>query len=190
MVRIVSQVVTLILPITDPPSTGSSQVLIGLRSTIAVFFTSVPYGIRDKLLFFFILFILRVLLRNQSLASAGFALIFGPTWWMFWFGLGLAGIGGLTAALCLVNRTDRVLIKADNLTCYRHPFLLGCQHVSGFSAQRNKTSFWPPIATAYSPAENTSAIIAKAAPLSSGEICHSGKPRLFSAFRGSMCSAN
>jgi serine/threonine-protein kinase len=77
LVRIVSQVVTLILPITDPPSTGSSQVLIGLRSTIAVFFTSVPHGIRDTLLFFFILFILRVLLRNQWLASAGFALLFG-----------------------------------------------------------------------------------------------------------------
>ncbi|HTW05259.1 MAG TPA: hypothetical protein VMF87_33540 [Streptosporangiaceae bacterium] len=27
----------------------------------------------------------------------GFALIFGPTWWMFWLGLGLAGVGGLTA---------------------------------------------------------------------------------------------
>jgi hypothetical protein len=27
----------------------------------------------------------------------GFALIFGPTWWMFWFGLGLAAVGGLIA---------------------------------------------------------------------------------------------
>jgi hypothetical protein len=27
----------------------------------------------------------------------GFALIFGPTWWMFWFALGLAAIGGLIA---------------------------------------------------------------------------------------------
>ncbi|HLK18219.1 MAG TPA: hypothetical protein VKT81_04650, partial [Bryobacteraceae bacterium] len=77
VVRIVSQLVTLMLPITDPPNTGSSSVLLGLRSTIAVFFTSVPHGIRDTLLFFFVLFILRVLLRNQWLASAGFALIFG-----------------------------------------------------------------------------------------------------------------
>jgi hypothetical protein len=27
----------------------------------------------------------------------GFALIFGPTWWMFWFALGLAAVGGLIA---------------------------------------------------------------------------------------------
>ena len=27
----------------------------------------------------------------------GFALVFGPTWWLFWFGLGLACLGGLIA---------------------------------------------------------------------------------------------
>jgi hypothetical protein len=25
----------------------------------------------------------------------GLALIFGPTWWLFWAGLGMAGLGGL-----------------------------------------------------------------------------------------------
>jgi hypothetical protein len=28
----------------------------------------------------------------------GLALVFGPTWWLFWLGLGLAVIGGLIAA--------------------------------------------------------------------------------------------
>jgi len=28
----------------------------------------------------------------------GLALVFGPTWWLFWLGLGLAAIGGLIAA--------------------------------------------------------------------------------------------
>ncbi len=28
----------------------------------------------------------------------GLALVFGPTWWLFWTGLGLAVVGGLLAA--------------------------------------------------------------------------------------------
>lgn len=28
----------------------------------------------------------------------GFALVFGPTWWLFWVALGLAVVGGLIAA--------------------------------------------------------------------------------------------
>jgi hypothetical protein len=27
----------------------------------------------------------------------GFSLVFGPTWWAFWLGLGLAAVGGLLA---------------------------------------------------------------------------------------------
>jgi hypothetical protein len=27
----------------------------------------------------------------------GLALVFGPTWWLFWVGLGLAAVGGLLA---------------------------------------------------------------------------------------------
>jgi hypothetical protein len=37
-----------------------------------------------------------------SLITAGFlvgglALVFGPTWWLFWVGAGLAAVGGLLA---------------------------------------------------------------------------------------------
>jgi hypothetical protein len=27
----------------------------------------------------------------------GAALVFGPTWWLFWVGLGIAGVGGILA---------------------------------------------------------------------------------------------
>jgi len=50
--------------------------LLGIRSTLAVYFSSIPHGIRDTLMFFFVIFMLRVLLRNQWLATAGFILIF------------------------------------------------------------------------------------------------------------------
>jgi serine/threonine-protein kinase len=60
----------------DFPNLGPTDVLLGFRSTLAVCFTSIPHGIRETLMFFFIIFLLRILLRNQWLASAGFALIF------------------------------------------------------------------------------------------------------------------
>jgi predicted Ser/Thr protein kinase len=75
-VKIILQVVSLSFPGTDPPSTGQTDVLLGIRSTMAVGFKSIPQGIRDTLMFFFLIFLLRVLVRNQWLASAGFALMF------------------------------------------------------------------------------------------------------------------
>jgi serine/threonine-protein kinase len=75
-VKLLNQTANLILAGTDPPDLGATDTLLGIRSTLAVLFKSVPHGIRDTLLFFFVLFILRVLLRNQWLATAGFMLIF------------------------------------------------------------------------------------------------------------------
>jgi len=60
----------------DAPNLGSTDVLLGIRSTVAVCFKSIPHGIRETLVFFFLIFLLRVLLRNQWLACAGFMLIF------------------------------------------------------------------------------------------------------------------
>ncbi len=68
--------VSLTFPGNDAPNLGSTDVLLGIRSTLAVGFKSIPHGIRETLIFFFLIFLLRVLLRNQWLASAGFALIF------------------------------------------------------------------------------------------------------------------
>jgi predicted Ser/Thr protein kinase len=75
-VRVINQIANLALPSTDPPDLGSTDVLLGIRSTLAVYFRSIPHGIRDTLMFFFVIFILRVLLRNQWLATGGFILIF------------------------------------------------------------------------------------------------------------------
>src|SRR5258706_3182594 len=60
----------------DAPHLGSTDVLLGIRSTVAVCFQSIPHGIRETLVFFFLIFLLRVVLRNQWLACAGFTLIF------------------------------------------------------------------------------------------------------------------
>src|SRR5438309_1342529 len=60
----------------DAPNLGSTDVLLGIRSTVAVCFKSIPHGIRETLVFFFLIFLLRVLLRNQWLATAGFTLTF------------------------------------------------------------------------------------------------------------------
>lgn len=75
-VKLLNQVANLFLAGTDPPDLGSTDTLLGIRNTLAVFFKAVPHGFRDTLLFFFVIFILRVLLRNQWLATAGFMLIF------------------------------------------------------------------------------------------------------------------
>jgi predicted Ser/Thr protein kinase len=75
-VKVINQIANLALAGTDPPDLGSTDVLLGFRSTLAIYFRSIPHGIRDTLLFFFVIFILRVLLRNQWLATAGFMLIF------------------------------------------------------------------------------------------------------------------
>jgi hypothetical protein len=58
------------------PYTGSTEVLLGLRSTLGLCFTALPHAIRDALLFFFLLFLLRVVLRNQWAAVAGVAVLF------------------------------------------------------------------------------------------------------------------
>jgi hypothetical protein len=59
-----------------PPHLGPTAVLLGLRSTFAVCLVSLPHGIRDTLIFFLLLFLLRILLRNQWAASIVLAIIF------------------------------------------------------------------------------------------------------------------
>jgi serine/threonine-protein kinase len=55
---------------------GAIALLSGVRSTAGVVLQVVPYAIRNVLLFFFLLFVLRVLLRNQWAAALAFAGIF------------------------------------------------------------------------------------------------------------------
>jgi serine/threonine-protein kinase len=58
------------------PSLGSAEVLDGVRGTLALCLSAVPHAIRETLFFFFLIFLLRAVLRNQWLAAAAFALIF------------------------------------------------------------------------------------------------------------------
>ncbi len=56
---------------------GSTDVLLGSRGTAALILLQAAYALRSTLLFFFFLFLLRVLLRNQQVASVVFAAVFG-----------------------------------------------------------------------------------------------------------------
>lgn len=51
------------------------ELLLGTRSTLGLGLTVIPHAVREALIFFFILFLLRVLLRNEWLGAAGFVLI-------------------------------------------------------------------------------------------------------------------
>ena len=55
---------------------GSTDVLSGLRGTVGATLQEAPYAIRNVLLYFFLLFVLRVVLRGQWRAALGFAAIF------------------------------------------------------------------------------------------------------------------
>ena len=55
---------------------GSTEVLSGLRGTMGATLQEAPYAIRNVLLYFFLLFVLRVVLRGQWRAALGFAAIF------------------------------------------------------------------------------------------------------------------
>ena len=52
-----------------------TDMLLGARRAFASWLLTVPHGVREALLFFFILFLLRALLRNQWLGAAAFVLI-------------------------------------------------------------------------------------------------------------------
>jgi len=56
---------------------GAVEVLSGLRSTAGVVLEAAPYAIRNVLLYFFLLFVLRVILRRDWAAWIAFATIFG-----------------------------------------------------------------------------------------------------------------
>jgi protein kinase-like protein len=55
---------------------GSIELLSGLRSTLGVVLVQIPYAIRNVLLYFFLLFVFRVLLRNQWAAALAFVGLF------------------------------------------------------------------------------------------------------------------
>jgi hypothetical protein len=55
---------------------GSVEVLSGLRGTLGIVLEEAPYAIRNALLYFFVLFVLRVLLRNQWAAALAFGALF------------------------------------------------------------------------------------------------------------------
>jgi hypothetical protein len=56
---------------------GEVELLLGLRHTMAVVLEEAPYAIRNVLLYFFMLFVLRVVFRNQWAAAIGFTVFWG-----------------------------------------------------------------------------------------------------------------
>ena len=59
------------------PVTEATDLLSGTRSALGLVFTYAPYAVRNALMFFFLLFLFRVVLRNQWVAAAAWVLVFG-----------------------------------------------------------------------------------------------------------------
>jgi hypothetical protein len=57
-------------------NSGPLELLTGLRSTIGVALSEIPYAVRNALFYFFLLFIFRVLLRRSWAAAVAFTLLF------------------------------------------------------------------------------------------------------------------
>jgi serine/threonine-protein kinase len=58
------------------PNLDNSEVLAGIRGMLATCLAGGSHAIRETMFFFFLIFLLRVALRNQWVAAAAFALIF------------------------------------------------------------------------------------------------------------------
>jgi serine/threonine-protein kinase len=56
---------------------GSLDVLVGLRGAVAMVVLQTAYAVRTSLMFFFLLFMLRLLLRSQWAACVAFSVLFG-----------------------------------------------------------------------------------------------------------------
>jgi Protein kinase domain len=93
---------------------GSTDLLSGMRSTVGLVVQGVPYALRNVLFFFFLLFMLRVLLRSQWAAAVAFAALFG--------GLGLLDDNGpswVSALLALVySGTGAAVVLRSGLVSY------------------------------------------------------------------------
>jgi serine/threonine-protein kinase len=121
---------------------GSTDVLLGSRGTAAMILMQAAYAVRSTLLFFFFLFVLRVLLRNQRVASVVFAAFFAVLEGLgsenpivdgalsfFYFGLGAFvvlrfGLLSLTIALLTANLLTNLPATLDFSAWYAPNTLL------------------------------------------------------------------
>jgi len=84
-----------LLKTTDPaPVRGSLTTLAGLRATLGSVLAQAPSSVRNALVFVFLIFLLRVLLRNQWLAGSAFAVILTAinahgVWWVYLIGFAI-----------------------------------------------------------------------------------------------------
>jgi hypothetical protein len=104
------------------PSLGDSAVLEGARGTLATCLAAVPHAIREALFFFFLIFLLRVVLRNQWVAAGVFAAIFvlansdpshpilnGVTGFLVYFGLAFVVLRWGILALAIAILVSKVI---------------------------------------------------------------------------------
>ena len=76
---------------------GATELLMGLRSTVALVLQGVPYAVRNAFFYFFLLFLLRVVLRRQWIAAVAFV---GCS--PFWALLAMTGSPWVNAAVSLL----------------------------------------------------------------------------------------
>ena len=109
------------------PVMGSLTVLKGLRPTLAMFLAQIPRGVSHAMLFIFVVFLLRVLLRNQWAAGVAFAIVFSVinargTWIVYLIGF---SIGAIFAFLMLRFGLLAMAVELFSYTLIQNAVWLG-----------------------------------------------------------------
>src|SRR5207248_3036849 len=78
-VIVVQMFIGYLIHIGDVPHIGSAEYLLGVRRTLGAALLLVPADIQATLLFFFLIFLFRLVLRNEWLAAGAFVLLFSTT---------------------------------------------------------------------------------------------------------------
>ncbi len=110
-----------------PPIEGSLTVLKGLRPTLAMFMAQIPRGVTHAMLFIFVVFLLRVLLRNQWAAGVAFAIVFSVinargNWIVYLIAF---GIGSVFAFLMLRFGLLTMAVEVFSYTLIQNAVYLG-----------------------------------------------------------------
>jgi len=133
-VIVVQIFIAYLIHIGDVPHIGRTEFLLGVRHTLGAALLLVPADIRTTLLFFFLIFLLRLVLRNEWLAAAAFVLLFSTMQSLgedyFWVAMIVFIIIYSLAAIALVRFGLVSLASAFFLT----DFLLNAPMTSNLSS--------------------------------------------------------
>jgi hypothetical protein len=132
-VLVVQVYIAYLIHIGDVPHVGQAEILLGVRRTLGAGLLLIPADIRTTLLFFFLIFLFRFVLRNEWLAAGAFVVLFSTMQALgedyFWVAMIVYVIIYSLAAIALVRFGLVSLAAALFLT----DFLLNAPMTADFS---------------------------------------------------------